>query len=69
MNEINILKFFENAPIEKAELLFGIVREKMKERIGARGQDGGESAQHGSARKRRTNEDASREEPASPGTV
>ncbi len=34
MEEIQILKFFEEAPLEKAELLFNIVKDKMRSRMG-----------------------------------
>ena len=54
IDEIMILKFFETGPIEKAELLFSIVREKMRERLSGRAEDGAESAGRGSVRKRQT---------------
>ena len=31
--EVEVLRFFEEAPIEKAELLFNIVKEKMRGRL------------------------------------
>jgi hypothetical protein len=31
--EVEVLSFFEKAPIEKAELLFNIVKEKMRGRL------------------------------------
>jgi hypothetical protein len=31
--EVEVLRFFEDAPIEKAELLFNIVKEKMRGRL------------------------------------
>jgi hypothetical protein len=64
MDEVSILKFFETGPIEKAETLYNIIAEKMRERVSARAQDGGESAMRGSIRKRqaRTNPEAPREE-------
>lgn len=34
--EVQILRFFEEAPLERAELLFNIVKEKMRDR-GVRG--------------------------------
>jgi hypothetical protein len=37
MNEVDIVRFFETGPIEKAEVVFNIVREKMRERIRDRG--------------------------------
>ena len=30
--EVQILRFFEDAPLEKAELLFNIIKEKMRTR-------------------------------------
>ena len=51
-DEISILRFFETGPIEKAEVVFNIVREKMRERLSGRGEDGGESALHPAPRKR-----------------
>ena len=32
--EVQILKFFEEAPLDKAELLFSIVKDKMRSRMG-----------------------------------
>lgn len=62
-DEISILRFFENGPIEKAEVVFNIVREKMRERLSGRSEDGGESAPPAAPRKRsaRPNADATRE--------
>ena len=31
--EVQILKFFEQAPLERAELLFNIVKDKMRSRL------------------------------------
>ena len=31
--EVQVLRFFEEAPIEKAEMLFNIVKEKMRGRL------------------------------------
>lgn len=42
--EISILRFFETGPIEKAEVVFNIVREKMRERMSGRGDDADKSA-------------------------
>jgi len=50
-DEISILRFFENGPIEKAEVVFNIVREKMRERLSGRS-DGVESAEPAAPRKR-----------------
>lgn len=32
--EVQILRFFEEAPLEKAEMLFNIVKEKIRRRMG-----------------------------------
>ncbi len=40
IDEISILRFFETGPIEKAEVVFNIVREKMRERLSGRMTDG-----------------------------
>lgn len=32
--EVQVLRFFEEAPLEKAEMLFNIVKEKMRSRMG-----------------------------------
>ncbi len=32
MQEVEILRFFESAPLDKAEMLFNIVKEKMRAR-------------------------------------
>ena len=62
-DEISILRFFETGPIEKAEVVFNIVREKMRERLRGRGEGGGESALRPELRKRsaRPDADATRE--------
>lgn len=31
--EVQVLRFFEEAPLEKAEMLFNIVRDKMRSRL------------------------------------
>jgi hypothetical protein len=52
-DEVQVLRFFESGPIEKAEVLFNIVSEKMRERL--RGTDQGRSASDlpsGSTKKR-----------------
>ncbi len=56
-NEISILRFFETGPIEKAEVVFNIVREKMRERLRAR-TEGGVERTRDSVRKRRVRKDA-----------
>jgi hypothetical protein len=35
--EVEVLRFFEEAPIEKAEMLFNIVKEKMRGRLAGSG--------------------------------
>lgn len=37
IHEVEVVRFFEAGPIEKAEVVFNIVREKMRERLGNRG--------------------------------
>ena len=66
MDEVLILKFFETGSIEKVEVVFNIVREKMRERLSGRAEDRGESAERGPVRKRqaRTNAEPPREEAA-----
>jgi hypothetical protein len=52
-DEVQVLRFFEEGSIEKAEVLFNIVSEKMRERL--RGEGGGSSEPRpapGSGRKR-----------------
>ncbi len=50
--EVEVLRFFETGPIEKAEVMFKIVSEKMRERLrGAVGEDDSR-AQPGSPKKR-----------------
>jgi len=51
-DEISILRFFENGPIEKAEVVFNIVREKMRERLSGHLAGGGESVGLAAPRKR-----------------
>jgi hypothetical protein len=51
-DEISVLRFFETGPIEKAEVVFNIVREKMRERLSGREADGGESIERPAPRKR-----------------
>lgn len=62
-DEIGILRFFEDGPIEKAEVMFNIVRAKMLERLSGHGEDGNESAPAPTSRKRsaRQTADAARE--------
>ena len=50
---IGILHFFETGPIERVELLFMIVAEKVRERLGARDSATGTALHTGSVRRRR----------------
>jgi hypothetical protein len=56
-DEVSILRFFETGPLEKAEVVFNIVREKMRERLRAH-TDGSEAAPRDSVRKRRVRKNA-----------
>jgi hypothetical protein len=58
-DEVAILRFFECGPLDKAETLFTIVADKMRERLRDRG--GAGEAASGSAPKRRVR--GNREEP------
>ena len=58
MDEIKILQYFETGPIEKAEVVFNIVREKMRERVSGRAQAGGEAPPRHSVRKRQVRKNA-----------
>jgi hypothetical protein len=51
MHEVDIVRFFETGPIEKAEVVFNIVREKMRERLRTRGPEGRESSPREASRK------------------
>ena len=44
MDEVSVVRFFENGPIEKAEVVFNIVADKMKERLRSRNEPETESA-------------------------
>lgn len=37
-DEVEVLRYFEEAPIEKAEMLYNIVKEKMRGRLAGSGQ-------------------------------
>ena len=39
VDEVQVLRFFESGPIEKAEVVFNIVSEKMRERLQAANRD------------------------------
>ena len=52
MDEVSVLKFFETGPIEKAEAVFNIVAEKMRERLCGRA-DGAEAVPRAPGRGRR----------------
>jgi hypothetical protein len=52
-DEVAVLRFFEQGPIEAAQVLFNIVSEKMRERLrGAGDGDSGSRGTSGSGRKR-----------------
>ena len=51
MDEVSVLKFFETGPIEKAEAVFNIVAEKMRERR-CGGADGAEAVPRAPGRRR-----------------
>jgi hypothetical protein len=51
-DEVQVLRFFEDGPIEKAEVLFNIVSEKMRERLRGANQDHDRPAASGSPRRR-----------------
>lgn len=54
-DEVQVLRFFEAGPIEKAEAVFNIVAEKMRERL--RGPNRDDDGTHpGARRKRNTRE-------------
>jgi hypothetical protein len=62
-DEVQVLRFFEQGSIEKAEVLFNIVSEKMRERL--RGTDDSRSASHPtSVSTKRRESPASRKAPA-----
>jgi len=66
LDEVSILKFFETGPIEKVEVVFNIVREKMRERVSACAEGGGKSAGRGASRKRNARPNADAREVAEP---
>jgi hypothetical protein len=52
-DEVSVLRFFETGPIDKVEVLFNIVSDKMRERLRGREQSGeGPARLAGSSRKR-----------------
>jgi len=51
-DEVQVLRFFESGPIEKAEVMFNIVTEKMRERLQGASRDPERTAPSGSPRKR-----------------
>jgi hypothetical protein len=51
-DEVQVLRFFESGPIEKAEAVFNIVGEKMRERLQGVNRDQEKIAPPGSPRKR-----------------
>ncbi len=67
-NEIQVLRFFENQPIETARPVFNIVAEKMRNRLRGRERSTSEPLERNPVRKgrARTNADAPRENSESP---
>ena len=65
--EVQVLRFFEESPIEKAELLFNIVGAKMRERLAESTKQAGEKAgrANGKRQKRRIAENPAPEEGSS----
>lgn len=53
LSEIDVLHYFEEGPIEKAELLFNIVSMKMRERLGRNKNAGSRSKEKDAGQKRR----------------
>ena len=51
-HEVQVLRFFESGPLEKAEVVFNIVSEKMRARLQAANRDQDGIAPSSSARKR-----------------
>jgi hypothetical protein len=51
-DEVQVLRFFETGPIEKASTVFNIVTEKMRERLRGANQEHDRPAPSGSPRKR-----------------
>ncbi len=51
-DEVQVLRFFESGPIEKAEVMFNIVSEKMRERLRLTNQDHDRPLPAGSPRRR-----------------
>ena len=66
MDEVSILKFFETGPMEKVEVVYNIVRAKMRDRLVGRREDREESGEPVPVRKRqvRTSPEPSGEEAA-----
>jgi hypothetical protein len=50
--EVQVLRFFETGPIEKAEVLFNIISEKMRERLRGANHEHERLPQSGSPRRR-----------------
>jgi hypothetical protein len=66
VNEVDIVRFFETGAIEKAEVVFNIVREKMRERMRDRGAiDGAQTPSARSRRTRRASSDSAENAPTS----
>ena len=63
VSEVEVLRFFEESPIEMAEVLFNIVSVKMRERLGRNRNAGSRPKEKDAVRKQRVVPTA---EPASP---
>ena len=50
-DEVRVLRFFETGPIDKVEVLFNIVCEKMRERLRGRSDEDGASTKRQRRRK------------------
>ena len=59
VDEIHILRYFEDEPLEKAAIVFKIVSEKMRQRMGSKrdGAAGTSGKETGPAKKRRSEPD------------
>ena len=55
VDEVAIVRFFEEGPIEKVEVVFRIVTEKVRERLRAKGQGNGDAPRREAAKRRGSN--------------
>lgn len=65
-DEVQILRFFETSPVERAEVLFRIVAEKMRQRLHEEGNASGDGMPRQGATRRRQPRAASGEPGAPP---